>query len=114
MVECYTIVVEGAAVRFTPRDVPAEDLFPGANGRLPQGCEFAARLGDPALLHCAAFRRAEGPGGVFAVYDTEGPLFAAVAESNLAFALGMAHLGRMVTYARYGADIFDELGNPDD
>ena len=38
----------------------------------------------------------------------------AVAESNLAYSLGLSQMGRMVTYARYGADIFDALDEDDD
>ena len=30
----------------------------------------------------------------------------AVAESNLAYGMGLAHMGRMVTYARYRARYF--------
>ncbi len=37
-----------------------------------------------------------------------------MAESNLAYAMGLAKMGRMVTYARYGADIFDALEVDDD
>ena len=65
------------------------------------------------LLHCAVFRRSEGSGGCFALYDGNGPLFAAVAESNLAFGLGQGFFGRMVSDARYGADIFENMDESD-
>lgn len=37
-----------------------------------------------------------------------------MAKGNLAYGLGLTHMGRTVTYARYGADIFEELGDGDD
>ena len=65
-------------------------------------------------MYCVAFRKEEGHGGLFAMYDENGLLFVAVAASNLAYSLGLAEMGRMVTYARYGADIFDALDENDD
>ena len=47
------------------------------------------------------------------MHDTEGMLFMAVADTNLTYGMGLAHMGRMVTYARYGADIFEELSEDD-
>ena len=83
-------------------------------GQPPKGYTHINVIGDPGLLHCAVFRKDGGAGGFFALHDTEGVLFMAVAESNLAYGMGLAHMGRMVTYARYGADIFEELGEGDD
>ena len=54
------------------------------------------------------------PGGVFVVEDDNGLLFAAVAETNLAYAMALGRLGKMISYARYSADIFAENMLDDD
>lgn len=110
MHECYTIEIEGTGLRFAPRKDGGVSYLPG---QPPKGHSLVNLIGDPALMHCAVFRKEEGAGGLFAMHDTEGVLFVAVAESNLAYGMGLAHMGRMVTYARYGADIFEELGEDD-
>ena len=46
--------------------------------------------------------------------DDNGLLFAAVAETNLAYAVALGRLGEMISYARYGADIFAENMLDDD
>ena len=111
MYERYTVEVEGAGVRFASREGKELAYLPG---QPPKGYTLINVIGDPGLLHCAVFRKDGGAGGFFALHDTEGVLFMAVAESNLAYGMGLAHMGRMVTYARYGADIFEELGEGDD
>jgi hypothetical protein len=112
MQECYTIEIEGAGLRFAPRKGGSGDVA-YLPGQPPKGYVLINLIGDPALMHCAIFRKEGGAGGFFAMHDTEGVLFVAVAESNLAYGMGLAHMGRMVTYARYGADIFEELGEAD-
>ena len=64
-------------------------------------------------LHCAIFRRSEGNGGFFTFHDQDGLLFTAVTESNLAYALAQSLFGGMVSEARYGADIFENMDDPD-
>lgn len=113
MSEIYTLLAEGSRLRFEPRqDDVLNDIL--ALGKQSGDYEIVSRLGDPGLLHCAVFRRSEGSGGCFALYDGNGPLFAAVAESNLAFGLGQGFFGRMVSDARYGADIFENMDESDD
>lgn len=113
MNECYIIVPEGSGLSLKP--CADEDGPLGhADSLPPTGYELAGRLGDPALLHCAVFRSIQGAGGFFAVHDAGGPLFTAVAKSNLAFAAGLGHFGRMLSYARYAADIFENMDDPDD
>ena len=48
------------------------------------------------------------------VEDDNGLLFAAVAETNLAYAMALGRLGKMISYARYSADIFAENMLDDD
>lgn len=109
----YTILVEGSRLRFEPRQDDALNDIP-VPGKRSGDYEIVSRMGDPGLLHCAVFRRGEGSGGCFALYDGNGPLFAAVAESNLAFGLGQGFFGKMVSDARYGADIFENMDESDD
>ena len=113
MSEIYTILVEGSRLRFEPRQDDALNDSP-VPGKRSGDYEIVSRMGDPGLLHCAVFRRGEGSGGCFALYDGNGPLFAAVAESNLAFGLGQGFFGKMVSDARYGADIFETMDESDD
>ena len=113
MSEVYTILVEGSRLRFEPRQDDALNDIP-VPGKRSGDYEIVSRMGDPGLLHCAVFRRGEGSGGCFALYDGNGPLFAAVAESNLAFGLGQGFFGKMVSDARYGADIFENMDESDD
>ncbi|WP_374289060.1 hypothetical protein [Desulfovibrio desulfuricans] len=112
MYECYTLELEGSALRFAPRKDGGKDLA-YLPGQPPKGYTLINLIGDPGLLHCAIFRKEEGPGGFFVMHDTEGMLFMAVADTNLTYGMGLAHMGRMVTYARYGADIFEELSEDD-
>ncbi|MBO5489885.1 MAG: hypothetical protein J5960_00435 [Desulfovibrio sp.] len=111
MHETYRIAMDGTTPRLVP--CPADHVPDCASGLVP-GHAIVRRLGDPALLHCAVFRREGGAGGCFAAYDAEGLLFTVLAETNLAWGAGLGLLGRMVTYARYGADIFEEQDDADD
>ena len=113
MSEIYTLLAEGSRLRFEPRQDDALNDIP-VPGKRSGGYEIVSRMGDPGLLHCAVFRRGEGSGGCFALYDGNGPLFAAVAESNLAFGLGQGFFGKMVSDARYVADIFENMDESDD
>lgn len=113
MQEFYDLKIEGTKLHFIPRPGGAEG-FEFALPEPPENHSAAGILGDPELMYCVAFRREDGPGGIFAMYDENGLLFIAVAGSNLAYSLGLAQMGRMVTYARYGADIFDALDEGDD
>ena len=114
MCEIYTLLVQGnGKTTFAPR----EDAALAAairDGLLPDGHQFVNRLGDAGLLQCSVFRREAGAGGCFVVQDSEGQLFAVVAESNLAYGLGLGRFGRLVAYARYGADIFENADVDDD
>lgn len=112
MNEFYSIVVKDADLHFAPREDQKLDKLLTHGGDL-EGYEFFSRLGDPELMHCAVFRKSGKPGGFFTVYDKTGVLFVAVAESNLSFGLGLGYFGRLVSYARYGADIFENTDNLD-
>lgn len=113
MSELYTVTAEEGRLRFLPRTDAALEQAVLDESPLP-GCEFVSRLGDPGLLHCVVFRHEQKPGGVFVVEDDNGLLFAAVAETNLANAMALGRLGKMISYARYSADIFAENMLDDD
>lgn len=116
MSECYLLSLEKGRLRFTPHD-DATLLAALTGDTAPHGYAVTRRLGDPELLHCAVLRlppELNAPGGIFFVQMQDEPLFAAVAESNLAFAHGLAHFGKLVSYARYGADIFENPHDDDD
>ena len=113
MSELYTVTAEEGRLRFLPRTDAALEQAVLDESPLP-GCGFVSRLGDPGLLHCVVFRHERKPGGVFVVEDDNGLLFAAVAETNLAYAVALGRLGKMISYARYGADIFAENMLDDD
>ncbi|WP_300858235.1 hypothetical protein [uncultured Desulfovibrio sp.] len=103
--EIYTLQVADGRLRCAPR---------GANAPLPDPLAVVSRMGDPDLLQCVVLRREDAPGGVFRLEDASGPLLAAVAEDNLALALGMGHFGELVANARYGADVFENMEEPDE
>lgn len=103
--ELYTLQVADGQLRFAPRDAEAS---------LPSPLAVVSRMGDPDLLQCVVLRREGAPGGVFRLEDATGPLLAAVAEDNLALALGMGHFGELVANARYGVDVFENMEDPDE
>ena len=108
MSEFYTLEMAGAALNFLPR--PAE----GTEVASPAGCELVARLGDPELVHCAVWRQVDGAGGLFVLHDRDGAaLLMAEAGNNLVWAHGLAHFGRLVAEARYGADIYENMDEED-
>ncbi|WP_298033531.1 hypothetical protein [uncultured Desulfovibrio sp.] len=112
MSEMYTIHANGNQLCFEPRqDGVLEDVL--AQGSHLDGYEAVSHMGDPDPLHCAIFRRSEGNGGFFTFHDQDGLLFTAVTESNLAYALAQSLFGGMVSEARYGADIFENMDDPD-
>ena len=96
---------EEGRLRFLPRTDAALEQAVLDESPLP-GCEFVSRLGDPGLLHCVVFRHEQKPGGVFVVEDDNGLLFA--------YAMALGRLGKMISYARYSADIFAENMLDDD
>lgn len=117
MPEAYAMEVESGRPRFAARSLGIPDCILGKaySGALEkEGLAIAARMGDPDLLNCVVFRREKEPGGIFALHDGNGFLFAAVAENNLAFALGMGYFGELVANARYGVDVFENLEEPND
>ena len=103
--ELYTLEAEDGRLRFVPLK---------ADAQLPAPLAVVHRLGDPALLQCAVLRREGAPGGVFRLEDAGGPLLAAIAATNLAFALGLGYFGELTANARYGVDVFENMEEPDD
>lgn len=115
MSECYNIETSEGRLLFGPREIGVPECVTA--GKLPEardGLETVCRMGDPELLECLVYRRENAPGGIFALRDKSGPLFTAVAESNLLYAKALALFGEMTANARYGADVFENLEEPDD
>lgn len=75
---------------------------------------IVCRLGDPRLLSCSVFKRADIPGGVFVARDDEGPLYAAVAPDNLTYAAALGYFGELTSCCRYGVDIYENLEETDE
>ena len=92
-----------------PQIVIARERY-DSRGRRPdfalQACGFDGRK------LCGETGRARAGRG-WAIHDN-GLLFAAVAETNLAYAMALGRLGKMISYARYSADIFAENMLDDD
>ena len=118
MPETYTLEVEKGRLVFMPAKddaAPACVLAPRFSPAIGKaGLSVAARMGDPELLHCVVFRYENSAGGVFVLHDRTGLLLAALAKSNLAYAMGAARFGEMVANARYGVDVFENMEEPDD
>lgn len=117
MPEIYTLQIENGRLVFAPftEEVPEcvlENKFnPDA---APKDIAIACRMGDPDLAHCVVYRRESAPGGYFSLRDKTGLLFAAIAQTNLIFALAVGYFGDVVSNARYGVDIFENMEEPDD
>lgn len=117
MPETYTITpVDGnVSLEIRENDLPPallrSDFRPD---QTIKGIELTARFGDPNLLECLVWRRNKMPGGIFIVREKGAVLFGAVADSALAYALGLGYFGELTANARYGADIFENMEEPDD
>lgn len=103
--EIYALEIDGTRLRFVPQ---------AADAKLPSPLAVVRRMGDPALLQCAVLRHESAPGGVFRLEDATGPLLAAIAADNLAFALGLGFFGELTANARYGVDVFENMEEPND
>lgn len=113
--EYYSVSYDGKRLRFLPCD--AESSLRSAlrkAGTPPEGYTPFALLGDDTLLFCTVYRAHTGTGGLFIVSADDGPLLAVQAAGNLEFVLGLSRFARAVTYARYGADIFQSLLDEND
>lgn len=117
MPEIYRITVNGSAIAFEPDDRKLPD-FVFASVFNPQGShegiDLVTRMGSPDVAHCVIFRFLDKPGGIFAMHDNDGFMFAAVAESGLAYCLAKGFFGELAANARAGVDIFEDLGNDND
>lgn len=113
MQEKYNLAVEKGRLAFTlwVGDIP-EALLKASIP--PSGYAMLCRMGDARLLECVVWRQQGKPGGVFVVQSQEETLYAAVAETALAFSMGLAYFGDMVAKARYGADIFEHPDGAND
>lgn len=117
MQEIYKIAVDKSRISFEPTSQTLPDfIFSNVfNPDSPNcGIDLVTRMGSPDVVHCVIFRFRDKPGGIFAMHDNEGFMFAAVADTNLAYCLAKGFFGELTANARAGVDIFEDLGNTDD
>lgn len=117
MTEIYSLMLDGGNLVFNPSQekIPQcalDDKF--SEEVLKTGLGVFCRMGDPDLVHCVVYRWQKKPGGIFIAHDGGGLLFAALAENNLVFAVACGYFGELTANTRYGADIFEEMHEPDD
>lgn len=117
MAELYTITIAGTGMGFTKREGEIPDFARSSTFDLasaPKGLALVCRMGATDLLHCMIFRYAGKDGGVFVLHEQGELLFAAVAESNLAYALAKGYFGELVANTRFGVDIFEAAEEEND
>lgn len=113
--ETYILEVKDGRLEFIPsgESVPDHVLtipFMPDNDTLMIVC----RLGDTDLVSCSVFKYSDRNGGIFVLHQNHQPLLTARTSSNLAYCLGLGYFGKLVSYARYGSDIFLNLDDPDE
>lgn len=116
MPEYYTLTPDGCRLTFTKRN---EEVPPFALSavfepqKAPKNLTVVCRMGSQDAMHCIIFRTDDKPGGLFALHDSAGFLFAAQAESELAYALAKGFFGSLAERAHTGIDIFENPGDTD-
>ncbi len=116
MPEFYTISPDGKGISFSKREgaIPEYALYPAFDPKkAPKNLSVVCRMGSQDAMHCIIYRTDDTPGGVFALHDVAGFLFAAVAESELAYALAKGFFGALAEHAHIGIDIFENPGDQD-
>ncbi|MBQ3059178.1 MAG: hypothetical protein IJD16_02545 [Desulfovibrio sp.] len=114
MSEVYTLRIKGTGLEFEERQDAFMEKWMEEPSTMPEGYFLETGLGHDDLLTCNVWHRQEGAGGCFFLFDADGdPLLAAVAESNLAYAMGMAYFAKMTAEVRYAADIYESLDPAD-
>lgn len=117
MAELYTLNVEGQGLSFSKRaeEIPNFVAAPAFDpSKAPKGLSLVCRMGAVDLAHCVIFRYEGKPGGIFAMHEQGELLFAAVAETNLAYALAKGLFGEITTNARLGVDIYEAAEDEND
>lgn len=117
MAEIYDINVDGDRLRFTPSQQSMPEYIYSASfdpNQAHAGVGVVTRMGATDLTHCVVFREQGKPGGIFALHDGEGFLFAAIARSNLAYTLARGFFGQLTASCAAGVEIFDHMADSDD
>lgn len=115
MKENYMLEIAGDHITFTRLEKNAPDF--ASKCMLPAAAddfELSCRMGDPDLLECLAYRHKNSWGGIFALRDKAGLLYTAQADTALIWSIGLGYFGKLASYVRYGADIFENLEVADD
>lgn len=110
MAEQYTIGVAGSGIKFEPLAKPLPEIATSADfdpAKAPRELSLVCRMGATDLLHCLIFRWENKSGGIFAIHEQGRVLFAAVAETELAYTLAKGFFGELVASARFGVDVFE-------
>lgn len=116
MAEIYRIAVNNSQIVFEPTDQQLPDYVFSPTfipGEKHPNVSLVTRMGSPDLAHCVIYRIGQEPGGIFAMHDGDGFLFAAIAQTNLAYALAKGFFGELTTNARAGVDVFEDLDDSD-
>lgn len=110
MAENYSIGVAGSGITFEPLDKPLPEVATSTAfdpAKAPKDLAVVCRMGAPDLLHCVIFRWEGRAGGIFALHEQGKVLFAAIAETELAYTLAKGFFGELVASTRFGVDIFE-------
>lgn len=117
MPEIYEVTVSGSAPVFNPIADKLPDYVFTAKfepAAVPSNVAIVCRMGMPDECHCVIFRMDKEPGGIFALHDSGEVMFAAIARSNLAFALAKGFFGALIANSRSGIEIFEQMADDDD
>lgn len=111
MSEIYNLVVDKDSLVFLKASPDQEKLVSSyqkssGNGK---GAGHICRMGDPDILNCLVLKKDNEPGGIFIMHDKNGILYSALAETALAYSLGLGFFGQLTANARYGVDVFENL-----
>lgn len=115
--EIYDISVSGSSPVFAPSERKLPDYVFSAKfdpSKTPKNVDVACRLGAPDECHCVIFRMEKEAGGIFVLHDSGEVMFAAVASTNLAYALAKGFFGELIANSRSGIELFEQTDDDDD
>lgn len=117
MPEIYEITISGSSPVFTTSETSLPDYVFSArfdSAKTPGDVSIVCRMGAPDECHCVIFRLEKKAGGIFALHDGGEIMFAAVARTNLAYAIAKGFFGDLIASSRSGLEIFEQMEEDDD